>query len=48
MRQFESIGLVPDHNPGRRVGYHTREILSSYGYSDAEIDAMVADGSFKD
>ncbi len=46
--QFESIGLVPEHSPSRRVGYHTREVLREYGYSETEIDAMIADGSFKD
>ena len=46
--QFESIGLIPEHRPGHRVGYHTREVLRDYGYSEEEIDAMVADGSFKD
>ena len=46
--QFESIGLIPEHEPSRRVGYHTREVMRSYGYSEAEIDAMVADGTLKD
>lgn len=43
--QFKSVGLVPEHRPSRRVGYDTREVMAKFGYSDAEVDAMIADGT---
>jgi len=44
--QFESIGLIPERKATGKVGRDTREVLKSYGYSDTEIDNMIADGSF--
>ena len=46
--QFESIGLIPDHEPSRRVGFHTREILGEYGYDKDAIDHLVEIGAVKD
>ncbi|SDY22614.1 CaiB/BaiF CoA transferase family protein [Eubacterium barkeri] len=45
--QFGSVGQ-PEANPSRRVGYHTREILAQYGYSEVEIDNLVETGAVKD
>lgn len=45
--QFASVG-EPSVEPSRRVGYHTREILAKYGYSENDIDRMVAEGAVKD
>ena len=33
-----------DPAPPPSIGEHTREVLSAYGYADAEIDAMLEDG----
>lgn len=46
--QFESIGLIPEHQPSHRVGHDTRAVLREYGYTEEQIDSMVNDGSFKD
>lgn len=46
--QYESVGLIPEHSPSRRVGYHSREVLQKYGYSEAEINGFVANGTIKD
>ena len=46
--QFESIGLIPDRKATGKVGRDTREVLKEYGYDDAAIDAMIADGSFSE
>lgn len=46
--QFESMGLIPDHEPSQRVGFHTRQILGEYGYSKEAIDHLVQIGAVKD
>lgn len=46
--QFESVGPIPEHEPSRRVGFHTREVLREYGYSEEAIDHMVEIGAVKD
>ena len=33
------------HRGAPEVGEHTREVLTEAGMTDAEIDALVADGS---
>ena len=46
--QFESVGPIPEHEPSRRVGYHTREVLESYGYTKEQIDHLVEIKAVKD
>lgn len=46
--QFDSIGLIPEHRPSRRVGGDTREVMYQFGYSDADIDAMIESGTLMD
>lgn len=36
---------VPPTKPAPRVGTHTVEVLQSLGYTDAQIDAMIANGA---
>ena len=46
--QFDSIGLIPRHEASRQIGYHTREILKDYSYSDEEIDRFIEIGAVKE
>ena len=46
--QFESVGMIPEHEPSRRVGYHTRMVLESYGLTKEQIDHLVEIGAVKD
>ena len=38
-------GMRDVHLPAPRLGEHTRSVLAEIGYSDAQIDALVADGA---
>ena len=46
--QFDSIGLIPRHEPSGRVGRDTREVMKMFGYSEADIDRMIVDGTLMD
>ncbi len=46
--QFDSIGLIPEHQPSGRVGCDTREVMHQFGYSESDIDAMIASGTLMD
>lgn len=39
-----SGGMREEHLPAPRLGEHTREVLAEAGCSQAEIEAMLADG----
>ena len=40
--KFQEMGPAP-YNKGPFIGEHGAEILKEHGYSDEEIDAMIAD-----
>lgn len=47
--KLNSVGF-PDleGKTGRRVGYHTREVLKEYGYTDEDLDKLVENKAIKD
>ena len=40
-----TMGPLRDHDPPPRLGEHGGEVLSEAGFSDGEVDALVAEGA---